>query len=233
MTLKKYLRKYWEDCKEGFDYLNWNKILTGTLISAFLTVGGCLGIKTLIDNPGKQNRNYLEEKVEEEKDLFEGDFFIILPKKEDKNIHKLQKKAEKINYKNGAKDFPKEELQIIYKTAKRIGVNPAFLMAIRRAENGKIWHFGVMPENEGYREDKGIIENGKFRYYRSRFEKQCNWAALSIKKNSERYFKSDKKYDFIRFMQKEYCPIGVKNDPRGLNKYWEGNVRKYFSRYSN
>jgi hypothetical protein len=33
--------------------------------------------------------------------------------------------------------------------------------------------------------------------------------------------------DFIRFLQTRYAPIGVANDPRGLNKNWYSNVTKF------
>ena len=32
------------------------------------------------------------------------------------------------------------------------------------------------------------------------------------------------KEDFIRFLQKRYAPIGVLNDPKGLNRNWYNNV---------
>ena len=36
--------------------------------------------------------------------------------------------------------------------------------------------------------------------------------------------------DFIRFLQTRYAPIGVANDPRGLNRNWYGNVTKFLVR---
>jgi hypothetical protein len=33
--------------------------------------------------------------------------------------------------------------------------------------------------------------------------------------------------DFILFLQRRYCPIGAKNDPTGLNKNWERNVKRF------
>lgn len=36
--------------------------------------------------------------------------------------------------------------------------------------------------------------------------------------------------DFIRFLQQRYAPIGVANDPRGLNRNWYGNVTKFLVR---
>ena len=35
------------------------------------------------------------------------------------------------------------------------------------------------------------------------------------------------KGDFIHFLQGRYCPIGASNDPRGLNKNWERNVKRF------
>lgn len=32
--------------------------------------------------------------------------------------------------------------------------------------------------------------------------------------------------DFISFLASRYCPIGASNDPKGLNKNWEKNVRR-------
>jgi len=40
----------------------------------------------------------------------------------------------------------------------------------------------------------------------------------------------DGKGDFIAFLQKRYAPIGVKNDPTGLNKNWYKNVSKIYNR---
>ena len=37
------------------------------------------------------------------------------------------------------------------------------------------------------------------------------------------------KGDFIEFLQKRYAPIGVANDPKGLNANWAKNV-KFFLR---
>jgi hypothetical protein len=40
----------------------------------------------------------------------------------------------------------------------------------------------------------------------------------------------DGKGDFIRFLQKRYCPIGASNDPKGLNKNWYANVTKFYAK---
>ncbi len=38
----------------------------------------------------------------------------------------------------------------------------------------------------------------------------------------------DGKGNFIEFLGSRYCPIGAKNDPTGLNKYWVKNVRFFY-----
>lgn len=33
---------------------------------------------------------------------------------------------------------------------------------------------------------------------------------------------------FLRFLRDRYCPVGAKNDPRGLNKNWLKNVKHHY-----
>lgn len=127
--------------------------------------------------------------------------------------------------------FSDSELEIINYTAKRIGVDSAYLMAIRKTENGREGlEFGIIPTDR-YREDMGIVENGKLRVYENEFEKQASWSAWTIKKNLERFKNSDFNGDFIGFLQRRYCPIGAENDPDGLNENWEKNVRFYYNKF--
>lgn len=118
---------------------------------------------------------------------------------------------------------------IINYTANRVGVEPALLKAIRKAENGRRgFEFGIL-HTKAYENDKGVIEEGKFRPYKNDFEKQASWCAWTIKKNLERYGEWDN--NFISFLHKQYAPIGVENDPSGLNKNWEKNVRFFYNKY--
>lgn len=32
--------------------------------------------------------------------------------------------------------------------------------------------------------------------------------------------------DFISYLSKSYCPIGAKNDHKGLNRHWKSNVER-------
>lgn len=40
----------------------------------------------------------------------------------------------------------------------------------------------------------------------------------------------DGKGDFISFLGSRYCPIGAKNDPKGLNKNWVKNVNYFLNK---
>lgn len=39
---------------------------------------------------------------------------------------------------------------------------------------------------------------------------------------------SDDLKGFIKFLGSRYCPVGAKNDPRGLNKNWIRNTTKFY-----
>jgi hypothetical protein len=84
--------------------------------------------------------------------------------------------------------------------------------AIRYAENG----------SKG--REYGILHKRVKPTYRS----QAGWCSATVQKNWDRYIrKGGKKNDieaFISFLGNKYCPIGVDNDPDGLNKHWVGNV---------
>src|SRR4030042_341408 len=120
----------------------------------------------------------------------------------------------------------KTEEEIIDYAAKRFGVEPELLTAIRKAENSKKYAFGIIP-NDRYRKDSGIIENDKVIPYTSEFEKQAIWCAATIKKAKER-FADTKSKNFIEFLGATYAPIDAPNDPDGLNKNWVGNVRSFY-----
>ena len=84
--------------------------------------------------------------------------------------------------------------------------------AIRYAENG------------GEGREYGILHPRVGPTYRS----QAGWCAATVQKNWDRYVINggdihDTKA-FIQWLGAVYCPIGVDNDPTGLNKYWGNNV---------
>ncbi len=49
----------------------------------------------------------------------------------------------------------------------------------------------------------------------------------TIKSALKRYKGTDE--GFIAFLGKTYCPVGAKNDPKGLNKHWVKNVKYYYN----
>lgn len=64
-------------------------------------------------------------------------------------------------------------------------------------------------------------------------EKECRKICFNtVKNNRKRYASQSKqKYvDYIQFLASRYAPIGVSNDPTGLNGNWERNVRYFLAR---
>lgn len=145
---------------------------------------------------------------------------IQIVENENKNIeYKLEKETK-------YPSFPfREELPFVEFHAKRYGVSPELLMAIRISENGeKGKEYGIIPQGEVktmYDLDKGYFFQGNFYSYRQETEKQMAWAAYEIKQAMDTH----KKGDFIQHLAKDYAPRNVKNDPKNLNKNWPGNVR--------
>src|SRR5574343_1533403 len=52
----------------------------------------------------------------------------------------------------------------------------------------------------------------------------------TVNNNKKRFAKKTKYKDFIEFLGSKYCPVGVSNDPRGLNKNWVKNVKRLVSK---
>jgi len=46
----------------------------------------------------------------------------------------------------------------------------------------------------------------------------------------KRYRMWSKTGDFISYLSRSYCPIGAKNDPKGLNKNWVRNVTHFYNK---
>ena len=131
-----------------------------------------------------------------------------------------------------------KELPQIYKHAKRIGIEPEFLMAVRILENGKDEiAYGILPQGkslERYKKDKGYIINNEFYPYTDEKEKQLCWAGHTIKRNLERFQKNSERHkDFISYLADKYAPFNVKNDPQELNKNWEKNFRHFYEKFKN
>lgn len=89
------------------------------------------------------------------------------------------------------------------------------LLAIRKAENGLSGReFGIL-------HPRAIDTN---------LDIQAGWCAATIVKNRVRWVRAGKPVPFIEFLGKRYCPVGVKNDPSGLNRNWIKNVKYWFNK---
>lgn len=107
----------------------------------------------------------------------------------------------------------------IKKVAEKYGMNWKLAVAISKHETGnytskafkELNNVGGMMCSSGLREyatlEEGIeafVSNLKYNYI-------------------------DEGLDTIEKIQPKYCPIGAKNDPNGLNKYWVSGVTKYYN----
>lgn len=52
----------------------------------------------------------------------------------------------------------------------------------------------------------------------------------TVRNNYQRWQISDKKYDYLEFLQRRYCPVGAHDDPRNLNSNWLNNLRRILGR---
>ncbi len=101
----------------------------------------------------------------------------------------------------------------------------ALSLAVRRQEDGPLGlEFGVMAA-------KGTD-----------LEEQTRWAVVTFIKNIQRWERalqnnswkrtnSNPELDYIAFLGQRWAPLGVVNDPLGLNRYWVPNVQKLYQLY--
>jgi len=124
--------------------------------------------------------------------------------------------SQAIHNKDGAK------CAAMFDDAVRVNIRPELraklapiVAAIRYAENGKTYQYGIIHKRckAGYRN-------------------QAGWCAATVQKNWDRWVKAGSKGEFITYLGGIYCPIGVKNDPTGLNKHWIKNVKKFKKRFA-
>lgn len=116
-----------------------------------------------------------------------------------------------------------DEVRFILDASVVYGVDPYFIAAIRRAENG------------GPGREYGVISVAAPSY-----EEQLDVCCKSVRNKLIKYtgnpltlYKTRAGYgaDFIGFFQSTWAPIGAENDPNGLNKNWVGNVTKIYEKF--
>ena len=114
------------------------------------------------------------------------------------------------------------EQVLIRDAASRAAVDPRFLGALRRAENG------------GPGREFGVLSVPAPTY-----EDQVRLAAASIRRNVERFEATGRvavdpatgRYseEFIRFISNRYAPVEAANDPTGLNQQHARNLIRLYA----
>lgn len=117
---------------------------------------------------------------------------------------------------------PRTEDAVLKEVAQRTGIDPRFLQALRRAENGGPGReFGVVSVPAPTYEDQARVAAETVRRNVERFEQTGGQAVDPI---SGRYTE-----EFIRFFSNRYAPIGATNDPNGLNRYHARNLIRLYA----
>ena len=107
--------------------------------------------------------------------------------------------------------------------ALRVNIRPEL-----RAKLGPIVAAIRYSENGGKGREYGIIHKRCPKTYRD----QAGWCAATVQKDYDRWIKAGSKGRFLVYLGAKYCPVGAKNDPNGLNKYWVKNVTKFSKKFS-
>src|SRR3990172_8702494 len=117
--------------------------------------------------------------------------------------------------------LPPDESRVIQENAERAGIDPDFLRALRKVENGGPGReFGVLSVPAPTYEDQARIGAETVQKNIERFRKQ---GGQPIDPATGRYTE-----EFIRFFSGRYAPIGASNDPRGLNRFHSGNLIRLY-----
>ncbi len=115
----------------------------------------------------------------------------------------------------------KNEWPRIREVALQHGVDPLFMLALRKAENGGPGReFGVLDGKSKTYEEQLQVSTKTIR----RLLDEYKHNPLRLKLNGSGFRRIIYTEAFVIFAQKSYCPIGAENDPNDLNKNWAENV---------
>jgi hypothetical protein len=114
-----------------------------------------------------------------------------------------------------------DEEAVITGTARRAGIDPDFLRAIRRVENGGPGReFGVLSVPAPTYHDQARVAAETVRRTIARYE---GTGRRAVDPASQRYTP-----EFIRFFSSRYAPLGAANDPTGLNRFHTRNLLRVY-----
>jgi hypothetical protein len=117
---------------------------------------------------------------------------------------------------------PGEERATIGAAAARAAIDPQFLQALRRAENGGPGReFGVLSVPAPTYEDQARVAAESVRRSLERFEATGRQA---VDPATGRYTEA-----FIRFFSHRYAPVGAANDPTNLNQHHARNLIRLYA----
>jgi hypothetical protein len=124
-----------------------------------------------------------------------------------------------------ASPVPSPETALIAREAARTGVDPALLAAIWRAENGGPGReFGVLSVPAPTLEAQARVAANTVRNTLVRYAQHGGQALDPL---TGRYTEG-----FLRFLSARYAPLGVANDPLGLNRNHAANLIALYRRAS-
>jgi hypothetical protein len=116
---------------------------------------------------------------------------------------------------------PPDEARAIREAARRAGIDPAFLWALRRVENGGPGReFGVLSVRAPTYDDQVRVAAESVRRSVERFARA---GGRAVDPESGRYTEA-----FVRFFSHRYAPVGAANDPAGLNRHHAPNLLRLY-----
>jgi hypothetical protein len=124
-----------------------------------------------------------------------------------------------------APDRTTAEAFVIAREGNRTGVDPSLLIALRRTENGGPGkEFGVLSIPAPDLDSQARIAANTVRNTVTRFERG---GGIAVDPTSGRYTE-----EFLRFLSSRYAPVGVQNDPTGLNRFHAANLIAHYQKAS-